>query len=1256
MVEELIAFLNFNFELEKKNTKLVEGESVSIVSRWRVNWREYLQTLTSLGVDVNTENRAPLNRYNTLQSGPELYLDLVNFQSELRQTLVEVAQTQNLPLTFLNRVFRQTNGLPVYIDPIALNSDLNHHNIDPDNIDSLKIAHSYESSTYGLFIMAILRDLILQKRIFHLSFSEGLFVLDQTKNVLTGSEQPQLNAEESLETERLDLNEATTKAPIPLDLPQPEGAQTSNRLESNHQNELGIEKPALTSPLTSLGRMDSETISEAKGAELNPDQLDSVQITALELSSPLIKPLAQADRQNSQDSQDSGQDRQDRIVSAVYSPKAEIFQNPTTIKLEPWQNFPPTPQSQSSLKSEDDQTNQRDVVALGAHRAEPSDPTALPEAATRPSKGSFFSNLLRKAKSSIWKVLGSSKPPTDPEPVFPSSPTIALTTIGEPQFPVSPPTTAGEDEKYFVLTDDLIILEPIHDKQPQEAGNFSSVSAEETALSPPNPLCGQFASPEPLENDSLNAPDSASARLVTPITLGTANGETWNATETPDQVTNATESALENAAFEEPISEPKASSPLLSQFDPLALEPVYQIQMNVDDILDKTSLTTRPESTALETGEEAINEEAPDEEVLERLSLNDENSRPETTKVAAEQIQLDVDANLSEANLEAFPEETPESRLVLDEFDDANSSQANLSQMDEDADLNEASYLENFPAETVESPLALNEFSDAPSSELTWHNAGDNDPSISEPIDAINDANSGQANLSQLETDADLNAASLAEDSLAENSLAENSLAEDLVADLVEDWGAASSEAYLAETSESPLALHIFKGASSSELSLNNAGDNAPSISAPIDAFHDAKPSQANPSQAHLSQLDMGAALNAASWEENSLAAYPAETPESPLALNEFDDASSSEPSFNHPWDNAPSISAPIDAFNDANPSQAHLSPTNQIQREADAALDVPKLLNPVIIKARPIKTPDLANLTHIINQVNLIESRHPEPTLFDNLHAVDPGKCLAAWTELVKALKASQLTAIEIKESQIQEEAFHADYAHQSEPETRPFFELTADDIIDFTIPSASDMAIASSPVQTQDHDSLNKLEPTSFVLAPEGELELTESMETWLDNITDLENDALTEPPQPIIARPLFPASEEPLILREKVEPPSITIVPAAPLTTNAPPTANLPLVPTSTLSFVQAPSTQTATASADGIETNYETNINVDLTDDNLEPTPEEALEEFVANLPENLDYLPEGALPTELILVTMEQRWNIKSSLATRAVHY
>jgi hypothetical protein len=213
MVEELIAFLNFNFELELKAAKLVENDAVTTVARWGLNWREYLQRLTGVGVDVDDVNRVPLNRYKNLQSGPEFYQDLLNFQDNLRLSLADAFKSQKLPYAFVDSVFRQTNGLPAYYEPVALHSDLS-----PENIANLQIARRYETPTYGLFIQAILRDLIIHKKIFHLSEADGVFFLatpfDQaTEPSSPDAGQTKLKADEPRTAQEAPRAETASQAP-----------------------------------------------------------------------------------------------------------------------------------------------------------------------------------------------------------------------------------------------------------------------------------------------------------------------------------------------------------------------------------------------------------------------------------------------------------------------------------------------------------------------------------------------------------------------------------------------------------------------------------------------------------------------------------------------------------------------------------------------------------------------------------------------------------------------------------------------------------------------------------------------------------------------------------------------------------------------------------------------------------------------------------------------------------------------------------
>ncbi|MDR1922203.1 MAG: hypothetical protein LBS31_10760 [Candidatus Adiutrix sp.] len=172
MAKELIAFLNFKFEQKMVQIKSVSGDSVAQVSRFVINWREYQDVLEAMGLKASLEDRPLFQRYISHKPDEDFFKDLVAFQAELKSLLARVAQERTMPASFWKRVFRDTNGLPMIVEPDS-DGDLS-----PKKLAAMRFNYVFSADSYRLFILAEVRGLIINKRIFDLTLSaEGFFDL-----------------------------------------------------------------------------------------------------------------------------------------------------------------------------------------------------------------------------------------------------------------------------------------------------------------------------------------------------------------------------------------------------------------------------------------------------------------------------------------------------------------------------------------------------------------------------------------------------------------------------------------------------------------------------------------------------------------------------------------------------------------------------------------------------------------------------------------------------------------------------------------------------------------------------------------------------------------------------------------------------------------------------------------------------------------------------------------------------------------------
>jgi hypothetical protein len=172
MSVELIAFLNFSFEKKETSIKVADDNGISHALRWKLNWGDYLSLLSSLGVDASSDERPSLMRYGQPMVATDVFNDLITFQSTLRTSLTEMIRTAKISNGSFKRIFGETDGITIkYRLPEDFSDD-----VTPQNISRLRLGACYETLTYRIYIMAILRELIVAGTIFDLQVSDdGVF-------------------------------------------------------------------------------------------------------------------------------------------------------------------------------------------------------------------------------------------------------------------------------------------------------------------------------------------------------------------------------------------------------------------------------------------------------------------------------------------------------------------------------------------------------------------------------------------------------------------------------------------------------------------------------------------------------------------------------------------------------------------------------------------------------------------------------------------------------------------------------------------------------------------------------------------------------------------------------------------------------------------------------------------------------------------------------------------------------------------------
>ncbi|MGL4209564.1 MAG: hypothetical protein ACRCTY_09290, partial [Candidatus Adiutrix sp.] len=141
MAKELVAFLNFTFEQKKVFIKSVSGETITEVARFVVNWRDYQAVLASLKLKSEVSERPLFQRYLSHKPDDAFFNDLVSFQAELRGILKLAVCEGTVPAEVWVRIFKETSGLPMIIEPVSDGP------LSPENLLNLDFHYDFEADT-----------------------------------------------------------------------------------------------------------------------------------------------------------------------------------------------------------------------------------------------------------------------------------------------------------------------------------------------------------------------------------------------------------------------------------------------------------------------------------------------------------------------------------------------------------------------------------------------------------------------------------------------------------------------------------------------------------------------------------------------------------------------------------------------------------------------------------------------------------------------------------------------------------------------------------------------------------------------------------------------------------------------------------------------------------------------------------------------------------------------------------------------------
>ncbi|MDR0356280.1 MAG: hypothetical protein LBJ64_11205, partial [Deltaproteobacteria bacterium] len=164
MSDELVAFLNFGFEKQLTQTKVVDESNVTAVERWQLNWRAYQRILTDLGVKADADSRPSLIMYSHPQPNSKVIDELLDFHSKLKSSMTEFVKEKKLPASAVRQFAKDAeNVLTEIVIPEDLREDLT-----PQNTSSYALEVNYHCQTYKSLISAVIRRMILDSSIFGL--------------------------------------------------------------------------------------------------------------------------------------------------------------------------------------------------------------------------------------------------------------------------------------------------------------------------------------------------------------------------------------------------------------------------------------------------------------------------------------------------------------------------------------------------------------------------------------------------------------------------------------------------------------------------------------------------------------------------------------------------------------------------------------------------------------------------------------------------------------------------------------------------------------------------------------------------------------------------------------------------------------------------------------------------------------------------------------------------------------------------------
>ncbi|MEW6262943.1 MAG: CGNR zinc finger domain-containing protein [Thermodesulfobacteriota bacterium] len=180
MVNELLAFVNFKYKINKMTAKVLIGERIQEEERYALNWREYLNCLEGLDIEVNVETRPFFHRYQNPRPDTDFFHTFMIFQKELQEMLDDIIRTGTIPLAAWQTIFRESEKISEVVVPrTRIDQDVR-----PEDLTGIRFEKLVTADTYRAFLFGRLRDLIISRQVFRLKKCPECrkYFLDVSKN------------------------------------------------------------------------------------------------------------------------------------------------------------------------------------------------------------------------------------------------------------------------------------------------------------------------------------------------------------------------------------------------------------------------------------------------------------------------------------------------------------------------------------------------------------------------------------------------------------------------------------------------------------------------------------------------------------------------------------------------------------------------------------------------------------------------------------------------------------------------------------------------------------------------------------------------------------------------------------------------------------------------------------------------------------------------------------------------------------------